>query len=130
MRSSARLLKRVAVPKLQEVKASFQIPALSTISASQLPNNSFETSGKYFIQKSAFQHWPVYKKVQNTRISTEIKRVEGNVSLFAEELFQVLDDPRLKADQIKVNTLTGEVNIKGDYVDKIKDILDRDVKYV
>ena len=70
----------------------------------------------------------MYKKIQNTRISTEIKRVQGDVSVFAEELLSLLQNDAIKKDHVRVNTKTGEVNIKGDYTEQIKSILDTHVK--
>lgn len=107
----------------------YAAPALSSISAAELPNNKFDHEKLYFIKKTAFGHWPVYKKIQNTRISTEIKRVEGNVALFAEELVKHLNNGNILDRNIKVNTVTGEVNIKGDYVAQVKSILESEIKY-
>lgn len=125
MKASASLLKAVRVKVPVSPLSPFVPPALSTISASELPNNAFETEHLYKVKKTAFGHWPVYKKVQNTRISTEIKRIEGNARLFSQELLAELKLNNLRKGDLKVNELTGEVNIKGDHVEKIKAALDR-----
>lgn len=122
------LLKSVRVPTPVAIKLPFQPPALSSISVAELPNNTFEQNNLYYIKKTAYGHWPVYKKIQNTRISTEIKRVQGDVSVFAEELLSLLQNDAIKKDHVRVNTKTGEVNIKGDYTEQIKSILDTYVK--
>lgn len=125
MRATASLLKAVRVKVPVSQLPPFIPPALSTVSASELPNNAFETERLYKVKKTAFGHWPVYKKVQNTRISTEIKRVEGNARLFSQELLAELKLNNLRKGDLKVNEVTGEVNIKGDHVEEIKAALDR-----
>ncbi|SGZ55702.1 CIC11C00000004305 [Sungouiella intermedia] len=121
MKSTARLLKSARIPKIAPA------PSLASISPSELPNNAFENNNLYNIRKTAYGHWPVYKKIQNTRISTEIKRVEGDVSRFAQELLSLIGN--VKLNNLKVNTITGEVNIKGDHVEKIKEVLEKHVRY-
>lgn len=127
MRSTSRLLKSARIPKIAPIEQIYQPPALKSISAAELPNNAFETNNLYYIKKTAFGHWPVYKKIQNTRITTEIKRVEGDVRLFAHDLLRIMGN--IKASNMKVNTITGEVNIKGDHVEEIKDVLQKHVRY-
>lgn len=129
MKSTARLLKAVRIPTPVVPKEIYQAPSLSSISASELPNNAFENNQLYHIKRTTYGHWPVYKKVQNTKISTEIKRVEGDVSRFAKELVALISEGSLKPDHIKVNTITGQVNIKGDFVEEIRTVLDEHVKY-
>lgn len=125
MKPSTSLLKGLRVPIAKAVKPTYTPPALASVSASELPNNAFDANNLYHIKKTAFGHWPVYKKVQNTKVTTEIKRVEGNVSLLAEELTNFLFAGNVPKKAVKVNTITGEVNIKGDLVRKIKTIFDQ-----
>lgn len=127
MKSTARLLKSARIPKIAPVEKIYKAPSLASISPSELPNNAFENNNLYNIRKTAYGHWPVYKKIQNTRISTEIKRVEGDVSQFAQELLSLIGN--VKLNNLKVNTITGEVNIKGDHVEKIKEVLEKHVRY-
>lgn len=128
MKSSLRLLKSVRVPTPKAAEPVYKAPLLAEISASELPNNAFENENKFYIKKTAYGHWPVYKKVQNTKISTEIKRVEGDVSRFASELLALLGKNILLRN-VKVNTITGEVNIKGDHTEDIKAVLEKHVRY-
>lgn len=127
MKSTARLLKSARIHKIAPVEKIYKAPSLTSISPSELPNNAFENNNLYNIRKTAYGHWPVYKKIQNTRISTEIKRVEGDVSRFAQELLSLIGN--VKLNNLKVNTITGEVNIKGDHVEKIKEVLEKHVRY-
>lgn len=88
----------------------FAPPSLASVAAEMLPNNAFERGRCYAVQRTRFGHWPVYRKVQNIRVSTEVKRVAGNVERFAEEIKEVV------AGKIRVNKATGEVNVGGDHV--------------
>lgn len=128
MKQSTRLLKGLSISFPKKEVPVYVPLSLSAISANQLPNNTFDTQNLYAIKKTKFGHWPVYKKIQNTKISTEIKRVEGNVQLFASELTKFVQNGNILPRNLKVNTLTGEVNIKGDHVSEIKSILDRHIK--
>lgn len=128
MKSSLRLLKAVRIPTPAVVTPPYAPPSLASVAASELPNNTFEQNNLYSIKKTAYGHWPVYKKVQNTRISTEIKRVQGDVRVFAAELLDLLQNNSIPKDHVKVNTKTGEVNIKGDFTDEIKQLFDLHVR--
>lgn len=128
MKSSLRLLKSVRIPTPVAVKAPYMPPSLSSVTASELPNNAFEQNNLYSIKKTSYGHWPVYKKVQNTRISTEVKRVQGDVRVFAAELLDLLQNNTIQKHHVKVNTKTGEVNIKGDFTEEIKQLFDLHVK--
>lgn len=128
MKSSLRLLKSVRIPTPVAVNIPYMPPTLASVTLSQLPNNEFERKHLYSIKKTAYGHWPVYKKVQNTRISTEIKRVQGDVSVFAEELLELLQAKNIQKSHVKVNAQTGEVNIKGDHSEEIKSLFDVYVK--
>ncbi|RLV91417.1 54S ribosomal protein IMG2 mitochondrial [Spathaspora sp. JA1] len=91
------------------------IPSLDSISYTSLINNGFG-EGNYYISKTKFNHWPVYKKITNqTKIITEVRKVEGDVQLLRSDLLRL--NPDLK---ISVNKTAGYLNIKGDVVDEIK----------
>lgn len=125
MKQTTRLLKGLAISMPKAEMPIYTPPALSSVSANQLLNNTFESQQLYAINKTKFGHWPVYKKVQNTKISTEIKRVDGNVQLFASQLTKLLNKGNILPRNVKVNTNTGEVNIKGDYVADVKALFDK-----
>lgn len=129
MRPNTTLLRGIRVQMPVVPKPIYQAPSLSSIAANQLPNNTFEKQNQYYITKSAIGSWPVYKKVQNTKTTTEIKRVKGNVMLFADELSRVLFNNNVPKKHVRVNTLTGEVNIKGDRSKDIRKILNKMAKY-
>lgn len=105
------------------INSSYTAPALSKINVSDLPNSVFEKSDLYHIKKTSNGYWPVYKRIQNTKVTTEIKRVDGNVRLFAKELVDQLGMIDTKKNEIKVNSITGQVSIKGDFSDEISSFL-------
>lgn len=125
MKQTTRLLKGLAISMPKAEMPIYTPPSMSSVSANQLLNNTFESQKLYAINKTKFGHWPVYKKIQNTKISTEIKRIDGNVQLFASQLSKLLNNGNILPRNIKVNTTTGEVNIKGDYVADIKSLFDK-----
>lgn len=125
MRPSVTLLKLVRIPWAPVVETLYKAPPLESISFAELPNNAFETENLYYIKKTAFGHWPVYKKIQNTRVSTEIKRVEGDVTRFADDLKELINQQNLS---VMVSKKTGSVNIKGDHVHLITQLLDAHIK--
>ncbi|EGV62027.1 54S ribosomal protein img2, mitochondrial [Yamadazyma tenuis] len=101
----------------------FQIPSLSLISFADLPNNGFG-NGNYFISKTKFGHWPIYKKVQNTKITTEIKRIQGDVLQFKKDLVSLT---RLNPKFVTVNQTAGYVNVKGDEVERLRSVFDKHI---
>lgn len=119
MKPSLVILKSVRVSLAKPEVPLYQIPALLLVLASDLPNNGFG-NGNYNIQKTKFQHWPVYVKIQNTKIQTEIKRIKGDVIQFKKDLLKL--NPNL---DIAVNNHVGYVNIKGDRVEEIKTYFDK-----
>ncbi|EGW35672.1 uncharacterized protein SPAPADRAFT_131660 [Spathaspora passalidarum NRRL Y-27907] len=103
-------------PFPKAVVPRYTIPSLESIPHTALVNNGFG-EGSYFIKKTKFNHWPVYKKITNqSKITTEIKRIEGDIELFRRDLLKL--NPDLK---ITVNKTAGYVNIKGDVVEEIKE---------
>lgn len=103
----------------------FAFPALNTIQVSELPNNGFGEKN-YYIPKTKFGHWPVYLKVQNTKITTEIKRLQGDLNQFKLDILSAV--PGLDQSHITVNQHAGYVNIRGDLVNLIKNIFNEKVK--
>ena len=124
MRGSCTLLKspRLHLPP-KEIKM-FEFPPLLSISAEELPNNGFGIKN-YFIERTKYGHWPVYKKIQNTKTTTEIKRIKGDIDQFKRDLMRVY--PVLSQEKVTINRTAGYVNIKGDYVDEIKSIFSTEI---
>lgn len=121
MKPTSALLKAVRVKSPVSGVTRYDFPALSSISSDELVNSNFG-KGTYFVHKTQFGHWPVYKKVQNTKITTEIKRIQGDVHQFKADLLSAMSG--FPAKNITVNSVAGYVNVKGDRVQQVMQILD------
>ncbi|CAK9441226.1 mitochondrial 54S ribosomal protein mL49 [Lodderomyces beijingensis] len=120
MKQTARRLLNVKPP--QPDLTRYAIPDLASISQRDLPNNGFGIKN-YFIPKTRFSHWPVYIKTSNsTKVVTEIKRVQGDIHQFKRDLLRYNEE-----FVISMNQAAGIVNIKGDHVDEVKSLLDREI---
>lgn len=109
--TSACLIGIIKAPKPELVR--YSIPDIKSILVKDLPGRGFG-SGNYFIPKTKFNHWPVYKKVQNTKIQTEIKRIQGDLQQLKRDLLKF--DPELV---ITMNQTAGIMNVKGDVVKQL-----------
>lgn len=118
-------IKTVYLDTIPHVVKPFEFPALGSIKVSDLPNNGFGNKN-YYIPKTKFGHWPVYLRIQNTKITTEIKRLKGDLTQFKADLLESV--PGLDARHISVNEQTGNVNVKGDLVDILKEVFTQKVK--
>ncbi|CUM67236.1 uncharacterized protein PRCAT00004929001 [Priceomyces carsonii] len=116
MKPSLAIFKSVKIRTAKPDVGLLVIPSLSSVRYDQLPNNGFGFKN-YSISKSKFGHWPVYLKIQNTKISTEIKHVRGDIKQFRNDLLKV--NPNL---HITINEKIGYANIKGDHVQYMKGI--------
>lgn len=111
---------RVKVPKPELTRYTFQ--DLSSVSHRDLPNNGFGVKN-YYISKTKFHHWPVYKKVQNTKITTEIKRIQGDLHQLKQDLLEAY--PQF---DITMNQGAGIVNIKGDVTREVTELFEKEIK--
>ncbi|KAI3405507.1 IMG2 [Candida oxycetoniae] len=118
--TSAVLKAAINTPKPEVVRYTFQ--DISSISHKDLPNNGFGKKN-YYIPQTKFHHWPVYKKVQNTKITTEIKRIQGDLHKLRDDLLKF--QPGLR---ITMNQTAGILNIKGDVVRDITSFLESETK--
>lgn len=125
MRVSNIALKAIRISNPKAAVPIYQIPALSSISSKDLPNNGFGINN-YHIKKTKYGHWPVYKKIQNTKVTTEIKRVQGDLDQFRFDLLKQI--PQIKASNIVVNKVAGYINIKGDVVDLVNEAFSVNIK--
>lgn len=121
MRPTSTLLKAVRIAAIPKEVPLYAIPQLSTISYKDLPNNGFGEKN-YSIVKTKFKQWPVYLKVQNTKITTEIKRVKGDINQLKHDLLKI--NPNF---QISVNQRIGYINIRGDIVNQLKQKFDENL---
>lgn len=68
---------------------------------------------------------PVYLSItyRGTRRVTELQKIEGDIWALAEELRDFLEDYTDRKMAIRVQEFSGQIWIKGDYVNLIKDYL-------
>ncbi|KAK1579996.1 uncharacterized protein LY79DRAFT_563013 [Colletotrichum navitas] len=73
----------------------------------------------YIIGLTAGNQYPVYARTKAAGSSkfTLVKKIEGNKKAFAQDLSREAGFP---ADEVKLNPVTGHVQIKGFHVEKVK----------
>ncbi|CAK7892886.1 54S ribosomal protein Img2p, mitochondrial [[Candida] anglica] len=120
-------LKKLYIESIPRNITPYQFPALASIGrpAVELPNETFGKQN-YYISKTKFGHWPVYLKIQNTKITTEIKKLQGDVHQFKADLLKAI--PGLDEGHVTVNSHAGYVNVKGDLVQLIKQVFNEKIK--
>ncbi|KAI5955352.1 IMG2 [Candida jiufengensis] len=111
---------RVKVPQPELTKYTFQ--DITSISSKDLPNNGFGLKN-YYIPKTKFNHFPIYKKIQNTKITTEIKRIQGDIHQLKQDLCEKF--PNLK---ITMNQSAGIINIKGDLTRELTKLFNKEIQ--
>lgn len=121
MKASIISFKSVRIPIPKPTVKPYEVPPLSSISVEQLPNNGFGLKN-YHISKTKFGEWPVYKKIQNTKVTTEVKRIKGDLDQFKKDLTNACSF--INAQNVTINKKAGYLNIKGDVVEKVKRSLD------
>lgn len=97
----------------------YKIPNLSSIIHEELPGNGFG-SHNYAISMSSYKHWPVYLNIQNTKISTDIRKITGDANRLKLDLLEL--NPTWK---VTVNAANNSVRLKGDHVATIKLLLNK-----
>lgn len=80
---------------------------------------------KYFIRRNKSHMVPVHLSItfRGTRRVTELQKIEGDIWALAEELRDFLEDYTDRKMAIRVQEFSGQIWIKGDYVNLIKDYL-------
>lgn len=125
MAVAKRSLRKLFLDTVPRNVTPYAFPPLSSVNVADLPNNGFG-QGNYHIPKTQFGHWPVYLKVQNTKRTTEIKRLQGDLNQFKTDLLAAV--PGLEPTHITTNLHAGLVNIKGDLVEMLKGIFTDSIK--
>ncbi|KDN63982.1 hypothetical protein CSUB01_04201 [Colletotrichum sublineola] len=77
------------------------------------------TARPYLIGLTAGNQYPVYPRTKAAGSSkfTFVKKIEGNKRAFVQDLAREAGFP---ADEVKLNPVTGHVQVKGFHVEKIK----------
>ncbi|KAK2027304.1 hypothetical protein LX32DRAFT_640987 [Colletotrichum zoysiae] len=94
--------------------ASTTTTTTTTASTTQAP-----VARPYLVGLTAGNQYPVYGRTKAAGSSkfTVVKKVEGNRKAFAQDLAREAGFP---ADEVKLNPVTGHVQIKGFHVEKVK----------
>jgi large subunit ribosomal protein L49 len=97
------------------------LPSLDSISISQLTTKPQLKS--YFVPRTSQGNLPVYKTYRSQAVYTDIKRIQGNVVQFRNDLQELL--PQIKKENFNCHVINGSLRIKGDHSQIIKEILDK-----
>lgn len=89
------------------------------------PQTIDPSQSKYFIRRNKNHMVPVYLSItfRGTRRVTELMKIEGDIWALAEELRDFLEDYTDRKMAIRVQEFSGQIWIKGDYVNLIKGYL-------
>lgn len=89
------------------------------------PQTIDPTKTSYMIHRTKNQMLPVYLEIlfRGTKRTTNIRRIEGDIFAFEEELTNFLEDYLKRKFVIRVNEYSGEIKIRGDYVNLVKHFL-------
>ncbi|GJC90098.1 54S ribosomal protein img2, mitochondrial [Colletotrichum liriopes] len=115
--SLLRLTPRTASAFLPSIRFSSTAAATSSTSTTQTP-----AARPYVIGLTAGNQYPVYARTKAAGSSkfTIVKKIEGNKKAFAQDLAREAGFP---SEEVKLNPVTGHVQVKGFHVDKVKEWL-------
>ncbi|KFH48216.1 39S ribosomal protein-like protein [Hapsidospora chrysogenum ATCC 11550] len=76
----------------------------------------------YIVRRTAFAQLPVYRKwmAGGTKQVVTIKKISGDTRALGRELTEKFDIPE---DNLRLNPVTGHLELKGDYYDKTRQYL-------
>lgn len=89
------------------------------------PQTIDPTKTPYLIRRTKNDMIPVYLEItfRGTKRVTVIRRIEGDIFAFEEELTNFLEDYLKRKFVIRVNEYSGEIKVRGDYVNLVKHFL-------
>lgn len=82
-------------------------------------------SGRYYVQRTKNHMSPVYLETffRGQRRITKLRRIQGDIWLLERELRECIEARIGRKIATKVNELSGQIWMKGDYVTIVKDFL-------
>ncbi|WQF85358.1 Putative large ribosomal subunit protein mL49 [Colletotrichum destructivum] len=100
-------------------RASALLPSIRFSSSASTTSAPAAAARPYVIGLTAGNQFPVYPSTKAAGSSkfTVVKKIEGNKKAFAQDLAREAGFP---AEDVKLNPVTGHVQIKGFHVDKVK----------
>lgn len=96
------------------------LPSLSSITAEQLTTAPSKLS--FNIPRTSQGNLPVYRTIRSQATYTDIKRVQGNIVQFRNELQEQL--PHIPKSDFTCHTISGTLKIKGDHLYDVKKALE------
>ncbi|GKT50636.1 54S ribosomal protein img2, mitochondrial [Colletotrichum spaethianum] len=123
--STAALVRPSMSSLLMTPRTSAFLPSIrfsSTAAAADATSSTSTTPRPYVIGLTAGNQYPVYARTKAAGSSkfTIVKKIEGNKKAFAQDLAREAGFP---SEEVKLNPVTGHVQVKGFHVDKVKEWL-------
>lgn len=97
------------------------LPSLSSITVENLTVAPAKLS--YHLPRTSQGNLPVYRTLRSQAMYTDVKRVQGNVVQFRNELQEQL--PHIPKQNFVCHTVSGTLKIKGDHLLEVKKALDQ-----
>ncbi|AWU73478.1 uncharacterized protein C5L36_0A00860 [Pichia kudriavzevii] len=97
------------------------LPSLDSISVAQL--TAKPPLASYSLPRTSKGNLPIYRTIRSQAVYTEIKRVQGNVVSFRNDLQTLL--PHIPKEKYSCRTINGCLRIKGDFKDEILELLQK-----
>ncbi|KAJ0160927.1 hypothetical protein CTA2_7068 [Colletotrichum tanaceti] len=115
----ARSTPGAASARLPSIRFSSSSSSSSSASTTPAGPPAAAAARPYVIGLTAGNQFPVYPSTKAAGSSkfTVVKKIEGNKKAFAQDLAREAGFP---AEEVKLNPVTGHVQIKGFHVDKVK----------
>ncbi|KZL63256.1 mitochondrial large ribosomal subunit l49 [Colletotrichum incanum] len=107
---------------LPSIRFSSTAAATAADATSSTSTTSTPAARPYVIGLTAGNQYPVYARTKAAGSSkfTIVKKIEGNKKAFAQDLAREAGFP---SEEVKLNPVTGHVQVKGFHVDKVKEWL-------
>ncbi|WYZ43185.1 hypothetical protein EsH8_VI_000884 [Colletotrichum jinshuiense] len=115
-------LARPSLATLFTPRTSAFLPSIRFSSTATEASSATTTTRPYVIGLTASNQYPVYARTKAAGQSkfTIVKKIEGNKKAFAEDLAREAGFP---SEEVKLNPVTGHVQLKGFHVEKVKEWL-------
>ncbi|GMG41424.1 unnamed protein product [Ambrosiozyma monospora] len=95
-------------------------PSLSSVSTKDLFTKPF-TKSQYHISRTSKGNLPVYRRLKSQAYVTEVKRVQGDLVLFRNELQELM--PEVSKNKFECVLQSKTLRIKGDHAERVRELL-------
>ncbi|GME73162.1 unnamed protein product [Ambrosiozyma monospora] len=97
-------------------------PSLSSVSTKDLFTKPF-TNSQYYISRTSKGNLPVYRRLKSQAYVTEVKRVQGDLVLFRNELQELM--PEVPKTKFECVLQSKTLRIKGDHSERVRELLSK-----